>query len=81
MKTPDLTPAQLVSTILGILGLFVSQGLIDNGTEKIIAGIASVVVPMVWQIADAIIRHGRSNVAAAKAANPVVATETTTGTP
>lgn len=68
MKTPDLTPAQLVAAVTTVVGLLVSQGLVDNGTEKLIGGIASTLIPLVWIVADAIIRHGRANVAAAKAA-------------
>ena len=59
-RTPDLTPAQIVSSALAILGLLVSQGVIDNQREKLIGGIASIAIPVVWQIADAIIRHGRA---------------------
>lgn len=76
MKTPDLTPAQIISTLTAILGLFVTQGLVDNNTEKLIGGLASIVIPLIWQLADAIIRHGRSNVAAAVAANPNPAVST-----
>ena len=69
-RTPDLTPAQLLSGALGILGLLVTQGLISNQQEKLIGGIASIVVPVVWQIADAIIRHGRSRAMAPTPAPP-----------
>jgi hypothetical protein len=66
---PDITPAQIVSTILAVLGLLVTQGLVTNHTEKLIGGLASILVPVAWQIADAIIRHGRAKIAAAQIAN------------
>jgi hypothetical protein len=49
---PDITPAQIVSTILAVLGLLVTQGLVTNHTEKLIGGLASILVPVAWQIAD-----------------------------
>jgi hypothetical protein len=68
MTTPDLTPAQILSTIMAILGLLVSQGLVTNHTEKLIGGLASILIPVAWQLADAIIRHGRAKVVAASVA-------------
>lgn len=69
-RTPDLTPAQLVSSVLAIIGLLVSQGIIDNQREKLIGGIASIAIPVVWQLADAIIRHGRAKALAPTAPPP-----------
>lgn len=66
MTTPSITPAQIVSTVLAVVGLLVTQGAVSNGTGKLIGGLASIVVPAAWQVADAIIRHGRAQVAAAQ---------------
>lgn len=60
MTTPNVTPAQIISTILAVVGLFATQGLISNDTEKVIGGLAAILIPVAWQLADAIIRHGRS---------------------
>jgi hypothetical protein len=60
MKTPDITPVQVVSTILAVVGLLVTQGLVTNNTGKVIGGLASILIPFVWQLADAIIRSGRA---------------------
>lgn len=60
MKTPDITPAQILAALSAVIGLFCTQGLIDNNTEKLLGGAASILIPMTWKIADAIIRHGRS---------------------
>lgn len=60
LKTPDLTAAQLVAAISSIAGLFVSTQYIDGRTEQLVTGVAAIVVPIVWVLADAVIRHGRS---------------------
>lgn len=60
LKTPDITAAQIVAAISAIAGLFVSSQYIDGKTEQLITGIAAIVVPIVWVLADAVIRHGRS---------------------
>lgn len=65
MKTPDLTPAQLISSLAALVGLFVSQGLVSNDKAKLIGGVASIVIPAVWQLADAVIRQGRARAHAA----------------
>lgn len=70
MTTPSITPAQILSTLTSFVGLLVSQGAVTNGTGKLIGGIASIVVPAAWQVADAIIRHGRAQVAAAQVGTP-----------
>lgn len=67
LKTPDITPAQIVSVIGMLVGLFVSQGLIDNNLAQLVTGVASIVIPFAWMVADAVIRNGRSR---ALAANP-----------
>lgn len=65
MQTPNITQAQVLASLTTIVGLLVTQGAVTNGTGKLIGGIAAVVIPFVWIIADAIIRHGRAKVAAA----------------
>jgi predicted histidine transporter YuiF (NhaC family) len=65
MKSPDFTPVQITAALTSLVGLLVTQGLITNHSEKTITGLAAILVPIAWQLADAIIRHGRSKVAAA----------------
>lgn len=60
MSTPDITPAQVLAYITAIVGILVSDQLIDSHTAKTITDIAAVAVPVALLIADAIIRHGRS---------------------
>lgn len=47
LDAPQLTPEYVLAAVGTIVGLFVSQGLIDNRFSKIIVGVASVVVPLV----------------------------------
>jgi uncharacterized membrane protein len=60
VKSPDITPAQVIAVITSLVGLFVSQGFIDNNLSQLIVGVASIIVPFGWLVADAMIRHGRS---------------------
>jgi len=66
LALPDITPAQIIAGIGTVVGLLVSNLLIDAGTAKLITDLAAIVVPAVFLVADAIIRHGRSQIAAAQ---------------
>lgn len=46
MADPQMTPAYILTLITTIVGLFVSQGLITNHTEKLVTGLASGLVPL-----------------------------------
>lgn len=46
MSTPSLTPAYILAVITTVVGLFVTQGLISNGTEKLVTGLAAAFVPL-----------------------------------
>lgn len=59
-KTPDITPAQVVAVLGSIVGQLVAFGLLTTERSQMIVGLASIVVPFGWLVADAIIRHGRS---------------------
>jgi hypothetical protein len=64
LKTPDLTPAQIIAGIATVLTQLVAVKWIDGATAKTITSLAGIVIPGVWMFADAIIRHGRSKAAA-----------------
>lgn len=68
MKAPDLTPAQIVSALAALAtALVVLFKLNISGEQQAAFATAiGVIVPIGWQIADAIIRHGRAGVAAAQ---------------
>lgn len=80
MTTPDITPAQIVSAIGAIVGLLVSNLLIDDNTAKLITNIAAIVVPICFIFADAIIRHARAYNAAQIAQTKLTRPATTAGT-
>lgn len=67
MNAPTVTDAQILSVIGAILGLLAAFTLIDDATSKAIAGAAAVIMPVVWTIADSIIRQGRAKAIAAGA--------------
>jgi hypothetical protein len=59
-STPDITPAQGLAALAAIGAQLVDAQLIDGRPDKLIVGIAGIVLPLAWVAADAIIRHGRS---------------------
>jgi hypothetical protein len=68
MATPDLTPAQLVSALVALLGAAVVLFKLDLTQEQQAAFATAIgtIVPTAWLIADSIIRHGRASVVAAQ---------------
>jgi hypothetical protein len=67
LKTPDVTPAQILALVQAFLGLVVSFGF-DLSTAQQAAVIAFCTAALVFlPVADAIVRHGRSNAVAALA--------------
>jgi hypothetical protein len=67
MATPDLTPAQLVSALVALLGAAVVLFKLNLTQEQQAAFATAIgtIVPTAWLVADAIIRHGRSSAQAA----------------
>lgn len=69
LQTPDITKAQVVSAATALLGAIIILFKLDltDAQRAALVTIIGVVVPAAWQIADAIIRHGRSKAVAAGA--------------
>lgn len=72
-KYPDITPAQIVAVVGAIVTQLVTNQFVSGHTARLITGLAGILVPVAWMIADAVIRHGRS-----RALTPVVHVQTTT---
>lgn len=66
MKTPDITPAQILAVIAFGLTQLVAYGLIDGTVQQAALSAAGTIVPAIWALADAFIRRSRAHVAAAK---------------
>lgn len=60
MKTPSITPAQIAALLTALGGQAVAFGLLTGTREQTIVSAATAAVAIVWKLADAIIRHGRS---------------------
>jgi hypothetical protein len=58
--------AYLVAVVSSTVGLLVSLGYVDNRLEKLVAGLAAILIPAVYVIANAIVHHGVLKVEAAK---------------
>ncbi len=65
-QTPDITAAQILSVVSVVVAQVVAFGFLDAGTAQTIIAVAGVVVPAVWTLADAYIRHGRATGSAAR---------------
>lgn len=68
---PDITKLPpfvqyLVSVVIEIVVLLLSLGYIQNRTEKLIAGLAAIVIPAVWFISQAIWNLAHARVTAAR---------------
>jgi hypothetical protein len=71
LQTPDFTPPAIAAFVmLVITNLIVLLGVDINDTKKAaIAGLVNAVVIIGFLVHDAIVRHGRANVAAARELN------------
>lgn len=68
MKTPDLTPAQVIAFLGALAGALIVLFKLNLTAEQqaALVTVIATVVPFGWLLADAIIRHGRSNAVAAQ---------------
>lgn len=57
--------AYLIASVSAVVGLFVSQGILDPRIEKIIGGLAAILLPLGYVLANAIVHHGNAKIAAA----------------
>lgn len=56
MPNPSITPAYVIGLIVTIAGLFATQGWITNSTEKLVAGLAAVIIPAAFVIAHSLFK-------------------------
>lgn len=61
----------LIAAVIAIAGLLLGQGLIDNRTEKLVEGLASVGIPMVFVLANTLIHLATARVTAARITAPI----------
>lgn len=75
LATPDFTPAAIVAVLLGIASnAYILFGLdVTDERKAAISGLITTGVAIAFLAHDAVVRHGRANVAAAKAAKPTAA--------
>lgn len=62
---PVFSPSQLLALLTMIVTELVNDAVIDGQTAKLITGIAGIVVPAIWMLADAWIHHSHAKVEAA----------------
>jgi hypothetical protein len=75
-NTPDITPAQIVAVIGSIVTEALGAALISGRVAHLVVGLAGILVPFAWIVADAIIRHGRSRALTPTASATVQVTPT-----
>ena len=60
MKTPSITPAQILAFVTAVLGMLVTMGLIDDAVSQSIAGVAATAIPLALIMADTMLRRTRA---------------------
>lgn len=65
IKLPDITMVQAAAAFAWVVGQLVIMGVVDAETSKVVLSIGLTAIAAAWKIADAIIRQGRSRIAAA----------------
>lgn len=68
LNMPDITLAQILAGIAWIAGQATTMGLADQETTKFALSLSTTAITGLWVIGDAVIRHGRSKIAAAQVA-------------
>ncbi len=76
METPNVTQVQIIALITSVLGLVVALGLLDNDQSQIILGVAATAIPIVFTLADMVIRITRAKNADAIARAKLTAPQT-----
>lgn len=75
----NVTPGQILAVLTMVITELVNDAVIDGHTAKLITGLAGILIPFAWLIADAIIHHGHSKERAAQhlaqAGTPVALTK------
>lgn len=64
--TPTFSPSQFLALLTMIVTELVNDAVIDGHTAQIITGIAGIVVPAIWMLADAWIHHSHAQVKVAQ---------------
>lgn len=68
METPVPIPpivSYIVTVVTTVVGLLASQTLVDNRIEKLVTGLASILIPFAFVIANSFIHQAHSRVKAA----------------
>lgn len=63
-SNPSVLPEAVLSAVSTLVGLFATQGLITNNTEKLVTGSASVLVPLLFLAGQALIKAAHAHKAA-----------------
>lgn len=78
MPAPSLTPAYAIAAVTTIVGLFLTQGLIDNRVGQLVTGLAVVIIPAAFAVATAVLKghqtQAASRIQAAHIAPPALET-------
>ena len=58
--------ALLIAGASSAAALFVTQGLISNRTEKLVTGLASILIPLGYLVLTGVVHHAQARVTAAR---------------
>lgn len=62
MNITKISPAQIIAAISFVLGQVVAYGILSSQTEQLIVSVATIVLPGILMIADAVIHHAYAKV-------------------
>jgi hypothetical protein len=60
VNTPILTPTQIIAAVASVVAILVAATAIDDNTAQLVTGLAGVVVPAAFAIADSIRSHAKA---------------------
>lgn len=56
MPSPALTPTYVIAAVTTVVALFATQGLIDSATGQLVTGLAAVLIPLAFVVAESILK-------------------------
>lgn len=65
LSTPDVTAAQILALVTGVIALLVAFAVVDKTRSQELIAAFGIIVPAAVALADSIIRSGRSKAVAA----------------
>lgn len=76
MPSPALTPTYILAAIAAVVTLFITQNVIDSRTGQLVSGLAAVLIPLAFVVAESILKGHQAQASSRLEAAQIVATAT-----